>query len=71
MLNLGVHKPKKDQCSTCITYSNVTAEEKHKNTDYEEYITNKNLAKLKRQNLKRGQQLNEIIINSTIYFLYE
>ena len=32
MLNIGFHKPKKDQCSTCITYT----EEKPKNTDYEE-----------------------------------
>ena len=33
MLNLGFRKPTKDQCSTCITYTNRTAEEKHKNTD--------------------------------------
>ena len=46
MLNLGFHKPKKDQCSTCIIYTNTTVEEKRKNTDYEEHIANKTLARL-------------------------
>ena len=51
--NLGFHKPKKDQCSTYIVYTNMIAEEKCKNTDYDEHITNKNLARLVKQNLKK------------------
>ena len=52
--NLGFHKLKKDQCSLDITYTNMTVEERNKNTDYKEHITNKNLARLVKQNLKRG-----------------
>ena len=32
----------------------MTADDKRKNTDYEEYITNKNLARLVKQNLKEA-----------------
>ena len=52
--NLGFHKLKNYQCSLGITYTNMTAEERRKNTDYKEHITNKNLARLVKQNLKRG-----------------
>ena len=54
MLNTGFHKPRKHQCSTCITYTNMTVEEKHKNADYEEYVSNKNNERLVKQNLKEA-----------------
>ena len=54
ILNLGFYKPKRDQCSTCIMYTNMTADEKHKNTGYEEYFTNKNIARLLKQNLREA-----------------
>ena len=54
MFNIGFHKPKKDQCLTCVTYTIMRAEEKHKNTDYEEYISNKNKERLVKQNLKEA-----------------
>ena len=54
MLNLGFHKPKKDQCLTCNMNINITADENQKNTDYEEYISDKNLARLVKQNFKKA-----------------
>ena len=44
--NLGFHRPKKDQCSTCLTFINATAEERQKNAHaYEAHIANKNIAR--------------------------
>ena len=64
--NLGFHKLKKDQCSLDITYTNMTVEERNKNTDYKEHITNKNLARLVKQNLK---EVATIPFENSVLFL--
>lgn len=40
--NLGFHKPKKDRCSTCLTYKNMNSDE-NKNTGYQKHLLNKTI----------------------------
>lgn len=63
-INLGFHRPKKDQCHVCHSFKNGPATEEQKQV-YEIHITNKNQARALKEADKRESQNNTKIFCAT------
>lgn len=56
--NISFFEPKKDQCETCVTYSNSTEEEKAlKTEEYETHLKEKNLSRIEKEKDKANANI--------------
>lgn len=60
--NISFFTPKKDQCETCVAYSNADTEEKKKMTDkYESHILEKDLTRVEKDNDKKNENKKVVV----------